>query len=60
MLIQILGYSLISLPFAVLFFIMVKDSGWKVAFSVFGITAIVLIVLGIGTYFLALAGVLQP
>lgn len=60
MVIQILGYFLISLPFAVLFFIMVKDGGWKVAFSVFGITSIVLIVLGIGTYFLALAGVLQP
>ncbi len=55
----ILGYSLISLPFAGLFIFALKTIGWKGTLFVFGLTAGIVAIVAVGAYFLYLAGIVQ-
>lgn len=46
----ILGYFLIALPFSVLFVFCLKMVGWRGSLAIFGISALVIVVVAIGTY----------
>ena len=59
MLFAILGYSLIALPFVVLFVFCLKTVGWQGTLFAFGLTALVVAIIAAGAYFLSLAGIVQ-
>ena len=58
MILAILGYVLIAIPFVALFVFAWKTGGWECAVFSFGLTAVIVAIVSAGVYFLSAAGVI--